>query len=150
MAQQVNIKNKKARHLYEILEQYEAGIELYGTEIKSVRQSKANLSDGYCVFVNHELYVKMHISEYTHGSYSNHEPRRERKLLLHRRELNKLEGKVKTKGLTIVPLSMYIAANGMAKLQIALVKGKREFDKRETMKQRDSQRELDQIKKRDY
>ena len=143
----INVKNKKAWHLYDIVETFEAGIELYGTEIKAIRQNRASLNDGFCFFLRNELYVKMHIGDYSHGTYNNHDPKRERKLLLHRRELNKLESKVATKGFTIVPLKMYIAANGYAKLEIALGKGKKEFDKREDLKEKDAKREMDRIKK---
>lgn len=154
MAQKLLIQNKKARFQYEFIEKFVAGIELYGTEIKSIRQGKANLTDAYCRFITNirqpnkpELYVLMNISEYSHGGYTNHEPRRERKLLLHRKELNKLSKKLKTTGFTIVPTKMFLNANGFAKIEIALAKGKKVADKREDIKQRDAKRELARVKK---
>jgi SsrA-binding protein len=143
----INVKNKKAWHLYEIIETFVAGIELYGTEIKSIRQNKASLNEAYCMFHQEQLYVKMHIGEYSHGTSNNHEPRRERKLLLHRKELDRLFAKSQTKGLTIVPLKLFIGDNGYAKLEIALARGKKEWDKRHDLKDKDSKRELDQVKK---
>ncbi len=157
MAQKILIQNKKARFLYELLEKYTAGIELYGSEIKSIREGKANLTDAYCRFIPNlkkpdkpELYVLMNISEYSHGGYANHEPRRERKLLLHRKELNKLAKKIKTTGFTIVPTKMFLNENGFAKIEIALARGKKVADKREDIKQRDSKREMARIKKIKY
>ena len=143
----LNIKNKKASFQYEFLEKYVAGIQLLGTEIKSIRDGKAALTDSYCSFTDHELYVKMFIGEYSHGGYVNHDPRRERKLLLQRKELNKLEKKVENTGLTIVPLKMFLNKDGKAKLEIALCRGKKMADKREDMKARDNARELSRIKK---
>lgn len=147
MASELNIKNKKASFQYEFLEKYEAGIQLLGTEIKSIRDGKAALTDSYCSFTDHELYVKMYIGEYSHGGYVNHDPRRERKLLLQRKELNKLEKKVQNTGLTIVPLRMFLNKDGKAKLEIALCRGKKMADKREDLKSRDNERELSRIKK---
>lgn len=147
MASELNIKNKKASFQYEFLEKYVAGIQLLGTEIKSIRDGKAALTDSYCSFTDHELYVKMYIGEYSHGGYVNHDPRRERKLLLQRKELNKLEKKVQNTGLTIVPLRMFLNTDGKAKLEIALCRGKKMADKREDLKSRDNERELSRIKK---
>ena len=147
MASELNIKNKKASFQYEFLEKYVAGIQLLGTEIKSIRDGKAALTDSYCSFTAHELYVKMYIGEYSHGGYVNHDPRRERKLLLQRKELNKLEKKVENTGLTIVPLKMFLNKDGKAKLEIALCRVNKMADKREDMKARDNARELSRIKK---
>jgi SsrA-binding protein len=144
----VNIKNKKATFEYEILETYTAGIQLQGTEIKSIRESKAGLVDSYCQFHNGELFVKnLHIAEYSFGSHYNHEARRERKLLLQKKELRKMERKVKETGLTIVPLRLYITDEGWAKIDIALAKGKKTFDKRETLKKGDARRDMERMMK---
>jgi SsrA-binding protein len=149
MGNEINIRNKKAWHDYEMLEKYIAGIQLSGTEIKSIREGKANLVDSYCQFYEGELYVRgMHISEYKFGTIFNHAPARERKLLLTKRELRKLEKSVREKGLTIIALRLFIGVNGFAKLEIALAKGKKEYDKREDMKKRDTQRELDRYMKK--
>lgn len=145
----VNIRNKKAWHDYEILEKFEAGLQLYGTEIKAIRQTQASLNDSHCYFIKNELYANFHISEYSHGTYANHEPKRERKLLMKRRELDKVESRVATRGLTIVPLALYINAKGLAKLQVALVRGKKTHDKRESLKEKDAKREMARIKKMD-
>lgn len=143
------IKNKKASHDYEFLERYTAGIQLFGTEIKSLREGKATLTDSYCLFRNGELYVKgMHIAEYWWGNLNNHDPLRERKLLLNSRELAKIERKVKESGLTIIVIRVFINEKGLAKADIAVAKGKKEYDKRETLKRKDSERELDRIRKR--
>jgi SsrA-binding protein len=143
------IKNKKASHDYEFLEKFIAGIMLTGTEIKSVRAGKAALTDSYCQFTNGELYLKgMHIAEYWWGNLNNHNPMRERKLLLTNRELRKMERKVKETGLTIIVIKVFINERGLAKAEIALAKGKKEYDKRETLKRRDADRELDRIRKR--
>ncbi len=144
----INIKNKKAWFNYEFLEKFTAGIRLTGTEIKSVREGKVSLVEAYCSFVNHELYVHhMNISEYSHRGYANHIPEQDRKLLLNRKELNKLEKKVNEKGLTIVVLRIFMNSRGLAKLEIALAKGKREYDKRETLKKKDAKRDLDRLRK---
>jgi SsrA-binding protein len=144
---QVNIRNKRASFEYQFLDTYVAGIQLTGTEIKSIREGKVNLQDGYCVYHEGELWIKqMHISTYNEGTYNNHEPLRDRKLLMTRRELNKLEDKLKDKGLTIVPVKLFTTARGFAKLEIALAKGKKLFDKRESIKERDTTRELSRIK----
>lgn len=146
------IKNKKAEFDYFFLTRYTAGIVLTGTEIKSIRQSKASLVDTYCYIHNHEVWVKnMHIAEYFFGSYNNHAARRERKLLLNRKEIIKLEQQLKNPGHTIVPVRLYINEQGLAKLDIALAKGKKSYDKRDTMKDRDDRREMDRhIKNHSY
>lgn len=144
MENEVNIKNKRAAHEYFLLQEFTAGIQLMGTEIKSIREGKATLVDSYCAFKGDELFVmQMHISEYTHGTYNNHEPKRDRKLLLNKRELKKLLTKVKEKGFTIIPILLFINEKGLAKLTIALAKGKHHYDKRETLKKKDVQREMD-------
>jgi SsrA-binding protein len=143
----ISIKNKRAGFEYFLTEEFTAGIVLTGTEIKSVREGKANLTDAFCVFVANELYVRnMHISEYKFGTYSNHEPKRDRKLLLTRRELRKILGKTQEKGLTIVPTLLYINEKGLAKLNIAIAKGKKLYDKRESLKSKDTKREIDRHK----
>jgi len=145
----INIQNKKARFEYEILDKYTAGIVLTGTEIKSIRESKASIAESFCEFNEQgELFViNMSIEEYAYGNYINHRPKAERKLLLNKKELKKLEKEVKNSGLTIVPLRLFITENGFAKLNIALAKGKKLYDKRESMKDRDNKRDLDRIKK---
>jgi SsrA-binding protein len=144
----INIRNKRAYFNYEILEEFVAGIQLAGTEIKSLRLGKASLVDCYCYFNRGELFVKgMNIAEYDWGNLNNHAPRRDRKLLLNRRELQKLERASQDKGVTIVGLRVFINDRGFAKLAIGLAKGKKEYDKRETIKARDTKRELDSIKK---
>ena len=149
MQQKINIQNKKARFEYEILDKYVAGIVLTGTEIKSIRQSKASIAESFCEFNDRgELFViNMSIEEYAYGNYQNHRPKATRKLLLNKRELRKLEKEVKNVGLTIVPLRLFINDKGYAKLEIALAKGKKLYDKRETIKDRDNKRNLDRIKK---
>jgi len=149
MSQKIEIKNKRASFDYEWLERYTAGICLKGTEIKSIREGKANINDAYCVFNRGELYVKnMHIAEYAWGTYNNHEPRRERKLLLQKKELIKLERASQDKGKTIIALRLYINEKNLAKLDIALARGKKAHDKREDIKKRESERELARIKMR--
>ena len=146
----VNIKNRRASFDYIVNETYTAGIVLTGTEIKSIRQSKASLVDTYCTFIADELWVKnMHVAEYFYGSYNNHSARRDRKLLLERKELRKLKQAVKNPGFTIVPMRLFINEKGLAKLVIALACGKHEYDKRESIKERDDKREMDRIRK-DY
>jgi SsrA-binding protein len=147
MASNIEIKNKKADHLYELTDEITAGMQLYGTEIKSIRQGKASLADSFCFFIENELYVKMHITEYSHGTYNNHEAKRERKLLLTKRELKKLRRKTKIKGFTIVPIRLFINERGYAKLEIALAKGKRAYDKRQDLKTKDTKREMDRMMK---
>ncbi len=149
MSDKINIKNKKAWHDYHFIEKYTAGMELTGTEIKSIRLGKASLADSYCFFDNAELWVKgLHISEYSWGSHYNHDPKRNKKLLLTKRELKKLERGVREKGCTIIALRLFIAESGYAKLEIALSRGKREYDKREDMKKKDTQRELARLGKK--
>ncbi len=149
MQKNINIKNKRARFEYELLDNYTAGIVLGGTEIKSLRYGKASITESFCEFNDRgELFViNMQIDEYSHASHYNHKPKAERKLLLQKRELKKLFKEVKTSGLTIVPLNLFINDRGLAKMQIALAKGKKLYDKRETMKDRDSKRNLDRVKK---
>jgi len=142
------IKNKKASHDYEFLEKFVAGIVLSGTEIKSIRLGKATLSDSYCFFNNGELFIKgMHISEYWWGNLNNHDPMRERKLLLTSRELSKIERKIKESGLTIIVIKVFFNDRGFAKAEIAIAKGKKEYDKRETLKRKDASREMDRMRK---
>ena len=146
----VNIKNRRAAFDYHVTESYTAGIVLTGTEIKSIRQSRASLVDTYCTFIAGELWVKnMHVAEYFYGSYNNHTARRDRKLLLERKELRKLQQAVKNPGFTIVPMRLYINEKGLAKLVIALARGKHEYDKRESIKERDDKREMDRIRRTD-
>ena len=140
----IEIRNKRANYEYFIIDTYTAGLVLTGTEIKSIRDGKVNLADAYCTFRGHELFVnEMHISEYRCGSYLNHPAKRDRKLLLTKRELHKLQNKVKEKGYTIIPVMLFVNPKGLAKLNIALAKGKKFYDKRESIKERDTKRELD-------
>ncbi|MBQ2786407.1 MAG: SsrA-binding protein [Bacteroidaceae bacterium] len=144
----VNIKNKRATFDYLVVDTYTAGLVLTGTEIKSIRQSRASLVDTYCIFIGNELWVKnMHIAEYFYGSYNNHTARRDRKLLLERKELRKLQQDAKNPGFTIVPLRLFINEKGLAKLVIALARGKHEYDKRQSIRERDDKREMDRIKR---
>jgi len=144
MSQNINISNRRARFEYELLDFFTAGLVLQGTEIKSIRQSKANINDAYCLFENGSLIVRnMHIAEYDHGNIMNHTPLRDRKLLLTQRELNKIEGKLKDAGKTIVPLKLFVSDKGFAKLEIALARGKKLYDKRDSLKQKDIQRDID-------
>lgn len=137
-------ENRKARHNYEILDTYEAGIVLFGCEIKSIRSGNVNISDTYCVIDNGEVWVKnMYIKEYENKGYTKIDPYRDRKLLLTKNEIRKLSQKVKTKGLTVVPITLFINKNGYAKMNIALCKGKHEYDKKQQIKDRDIQREMD-------
>lgn len=148
LQQNINIKNKRASFDYEFIEKYVAGIVLLGTEIKSIRLSKVSMNDAYCHFIDDELYIKnLSISEYDFGSINNHEVRRERKLLLSRRELNKLERKLKESGLTVVPTRIFLNANGLAKMEIALARGKANYDKRQSLKSKDAEREMDRVRK---
>lgn len=142
--QNIEIKNKRASFEYEFLDVFIAGIQLFGTEIKSIRAGQANITDSYCFLINNEIFVKnLHISEYINGTYNNHLPLRERKLLLKRNEIKKLEVKLKDVGLTLIPTRLFISENGYAKLEIVLAKGKKSFDKRESIKEKDVQREID-------
>lgn len=143
------IKNKKASHDYEFLEKYIAGIRLTGTEIKSLRLGKAALNDTYCAYHNGELFIiGMHISEYWWGNLNNHDPLRERKLLLTKRELTKIGRKVKESGLTMIVVKVFINEKGLAKAEIAIAKGRKEYDKREVLKSKDASREMDRMRKR--
>ena len=144
----IKIKNRKARFEYEILDRYTAGIVLAGTEIKAIREGKASIAESFCEFHNRELFViNMTVQEYSHATHFNHNPKSERKLLLNRSELKKLEKEVKNSGLTIIPLVLFTNDKGLAKIEIALCRGKMDFDKREAMKDRDSKRDLSRIKK---
>ncbi|MBO5843431.1 MAG: SsrA-binding protein SmpB [Bacteroidales bacterium] len=144
----IDIKNKKAGFEYFFVQTFRAGLVLYGTEIKSIREGKVNLSDSYCLFSKGELWVHdMHISEYRFGSYYNHQAKRTRKLLLKKNELRKLENKSKEKGFTIIPTLLFVDERGYAKLEIALCKGKHSYDKRETIKLKDNKRELERALK---
>ena len=145
---EVNIKNRRATFDYEILERYTAGIQLFGTEIKSIRESKASLADSYCQFVGNELFAKqMHIAQYQFGSYANHDVLRDRKLLMTKRDLRKLQKATKDTGKTIIPLRMYINDKGLAKLEIALCQGKHAYDKRQSLREADDKREVAQMLK---
>jgi SsrA-binding protein len=144
----VKIKNRKARFEYEILDTYSAGIVLAGTEIKAIREGKASIAESFCEFHNRELFViNMTVQEYSHASHFSRNPKSERKLLLNRSELKKLEKEVKNSGLTIIPLVLYTNDKGLAKMEIALCRGKKDYDKRESIKDRDSKRDLSRIKK---
>lgn len=146
-AKQVQVKNRKARFEYHFLDTYVAGIELTGTEVKSIRESKVSLQEAYCYFNRDELFVKqMHIAPYTDGTHFNHDPVRERRLLLTRKELSKLQDTLKEQGLTVIPSRLFINDRGWAKLEIAVAKGKKLYDKREDIKQKDTKRELDRLK----
>ncbi len=139
----VNIKNRRAGFDYEILDRYVAGIELFGTEIKSIRESRASLADTFCQFAGGELWVKqMHIAEYRFGSYANHEAKRDRKLLLQKKELRKLERLTRDTGKTIIPIRLFINERGLAKMEIALCQGKHTYDKRQSLREQDDKREL--------
>jgi SsrA-binding protein len=141
MSRTIDISNRRASFEYFFLETHTAGIVLTGTEIKSIRDGKANLTDAYCIFLDNELYVHhLHISPYEKGTYANHNPVRDRKLLLQKRELKKLAAKLKDQGLTIIPTRLFINENGLCKMEIALAKGKKLYDKRESIKERDLKR----------
>jgi len=149
IAAQINIKNKRASFEYHLLDRFVAGIRLLGTEIKSIREGKANINDSFCAFFEDGLYIRnMHIAEYSFGSFYNHEAKRDRQLLLSKRELKKLREKGTEKGFTIVPLRIFINERGFAKVEIALAQGKKDFDKRETIKERETKRELGRMMKR--
>jgi SsrA-binding protein len=145
----INIKNKRATFDYELLDDYVAGIVLTGTEIKSIRLGKASLVDTFCYFSKGELWAKnIHIAEYFYGSYNNHAARRDRKLLLNKKELRKLERGIKDTGFTIVPVRMFINEKGLAKVVVALAKGKKQYDKREALKEKDDRRDMDRMFKK--
>ena len=140
----VNIVNRRASYEYQFLVKYTAGIMLKGTEIKAIREGNVNMSDAFCTFYNGELWVhNMHIAKFTEGTWNNHEPMRERKLLLNKRELNQLEKKLQEQGLTIIPIRVFISERGFAKVEIALARGKKLYDKREDIKAKDQKREMD-------
>ena len=144
----ISITNRKAKFEYELLDIYTAGIQLQGTEIKSLREGNANLTESYCYIQNGEAWITgMYISEYDHGSYMNHEPKRLRKLLLNKKEINKVTIALQDVGITIVPLKLYITEKGWAKIEIALAKGKKLHDKREDLKQKDDKRQIDRALK---
>jgi SsrA-binding protein len=148
MKNDVQIKNKRAYFDFHIVEKFNAGIALLGTEIKAIRQGKANMSDAFCMFIGNVLYVRnLHISEYSNSSFYHHDIKRDRVLLLHKKELRKLKAKSEEKGYTIVPLRIYTNERGFAKIEIALAQGKKEFDKRDSIKDRESKRELDRAMK---
>ena len=149
MQKNVNIQNKRARFEYELIDEYTAGIVLTGTEIKSLRNSKASISESFCEFNERgELFtVNMNIEEYAYGTRFNHRPKAQRKLLLNKKELKKLHKELKNSGLTIVPLRLFINDKGFAKMRIALARGKKLYDKRETIKDRENKRDLDRVKK---
>ena len=147
----VNIKNKRASFDYLLLDDYTAGIVLTGTEIKSIRAGKASLVDTYCVIIQGEVWVKnMYVAHYEHGSYNNHVERRDRKLLLNRREIRKMQQTVKSPGFSIVPTLLFIDENGRAKLDIFIARGKKEYDKRETLKEKEDRRAIDRQFKKNY
>ncbi|EHG24683.1 SsrA-binding protein SmpB [Alloprevotella rava] len=144
----INIKNKRAEHDYFIIDQYTAGIVLTGTEIKSIRAGKAGLVDSFCFISNNEIWVKnMYVAEYSFGSFNRHEIRRDRKLLLNKKEIRHLADETKSPGQTIVPLRLFIDDNGRAKLVVGLCRGKKEYDKRETLKEKEGRREMDRVLK---
>ncbi|MBS7333608.1 SsrA-binding protein SmpB [Faecalibacter bovis] len=146
MQKEVTIKNKRARFEYELLDSYDAGIQLFGTEIKSIRMGKASITESFCQIKDGEVYiVNMFIDEYDWGTHFNHKTRRDRKLLLQKSEIKKLERKTKETGLTIVPTTLYINNRGLAKLRIYLARGKKLYDKRETIKGKDLKRDLDRM-----
>ena len=144
MKNQIKIKNKKAYYEYFISEKYVAGIQLTGTEIKSIQTGKVSLKEAYCTFKGDELFViNLHIAEYKYGTHYNHEPKRDRKLLLTKRELRKLGIKIKEKGFTVIPTLLFVNENGLAKLEIGVARGKKLYDKRESIKTKDNKREAD-------
>ena len=149
MANDIVVKNKKASFNFEIVEKYTAGIVLKGTEIKAIRMGKANFVDSYCQFINDELWVKgLHIAEYEWGTYNNHDPKQDRKLLLTHKELGKLKCRSQEKGLTIIALKLFLNERGLAKVDIALARGKQTHDKREDLKHKDARREMDRAMKK--
>lgn len=151
IAATVNIVNRKASFNYFISDSWEAGIVLTGTEIKAIREGKANLIDAYCIFKNTELWVKnLHISAYEKGGYTNHAPREDRKLLLHRYQLKRILAKLKEKGVTLIPLRLYIEERGFAKLELGLARGKKLYDKRDSLKDAEAKRELGRVMKKDF
>ena len=148
MKNDIQIKNKRAYFDYNVIEKYDAGLALLGTEIKAIRQGKANMTDAFCMFIGNVLYVRnLHISEYSHSSFHHHDIKRDRILLLHKKELKKLKFRSEEKGYTIVPLRIFTNDRGYAKIEIALAQGKKEFDKRDSIKDRESKREMDRAMK---
>nr|WP_317632585.1 SsrA-binding protein SmpB [uncultured Flavobacterium sp.] len=148
MLKTVNILNKRAKFDYEFLEKYTAGIVLTGTEIKSIRLGKASIAESFCEFHGLELFmINSHVEEYSYGTHYNHKAKSERKLLLNKRELKSLHKSLQNKGLTIVPIRLFTSEKGLAKVEIALAKGKKNYDKRESIKERDTQRDLDRLKR---
>lgn len=144
----VNIKNKRAKFEYQLLDKFVAGIQLGGTEIKSIRNGKASILEAYCVVEDGQVFIRnMHITEYENASFYQHKPRADRKLLLNKREIDKLDKKIKLKGFSIVPLRLFINDKGRAKLEIALAQGKKLYDKRQDLKAKDDKRAIDRIKK---
>lgn len=142
--QPINIRNKRASYEYNLLDKFTCGMVLTGTEIKSIRLGKASITEAYCTIINNELWVRnMHIGEYEQGSYNNHTPKRDRKLLLNRQEINKIEKQLRNKGLTCIPLQLFISDSGYAKLKIAIGQGKKLHDKRASLKDKDTQRDID-------
>ncbi len=145
---QINVKNKKAKFEYHLLDTFTAGIVLTGTEIKSIRNSKASILEAYCVFVDGEVFIRnMHITAYENGSFYNHKPRNDRKLLLNKKEIQKIEKFLKVKGNTIVPLKMFLSDKGWAKIDIATAQGKKTHDKRQDLKEKDDKRDMDRAMK---
>jgi len=154
MSDKLNIKNKKAHRDYELLDRYVAGVQLYGTEIKSIRGGKASLNDSFCILLpaknnpaNFEIWIKMHIAEYSHGNLLNHDPKRSRKLLLNRREIDKIAKKVVKSALTVIPTKLFLNDKGLVKIEIAIASGKKIHDKRQDLKKGDDKREMDRLKK---
>ncbi len=146
---ELNIRNKKARFEYHLDEVFNAGIQLSGTEIKSIRSGKASILEAYCIFSSGEVWVRnMHITEYENGSFYNHKPRADRKLLLNRKEIDKIEKFLKTKGNTLIPLKMFLSEKGWVKMEIACATGKKNHDKRQDLKEKDDKREMDRAMKR--
>ena len=146
--QNISIKNRKATFEYELVERFVAGMMLVGTEIKSIRNGKVNLTDAFCQVIRGELYViNLHIAEYEMGNINNHIAKRDRKLLLNKKEIQKLEKKTKESGFTIIPVKLFVNAKGLAKLEIALARGKKTYDKRESLKEKDAKRDIDRMMK---
>ena len=145
---EVNIRNKRARFEYHLFDIYTAGMQLRGTEIKSIRDSKASILEAFCIFLNGEVWIRnMSITEYENGSFYNHKPKSDRKLLLNKKEINKIERFLKVKGNTLVPLKLYLSEKGWAKIDIACAQGKKTYDKRNDLKEKDDKRDMDRIKK---
>lgn len=149
MSSPINIKNKRAKFEYHLLDTFVAGIQLSGTEIKSIRNNKASILEAYCIFDKGEMWIRnMHISEYDNASFYSHKPRKDRKLLLNKKEINKIEKFLKDKGNTVIPLKLFISEKGWAKMEIALAQGKKLHDKRQSLKEKDDKREMDRALKR--